>query len=99
MQRSMFRQLLAALSVTTLLGVGPGLAQTTPGTAPSPAASTSPASSTAPAPEDDVDWFSIGATAECRDGTFFHGAPEAHACVEHGGVRRWLRTHEQDLIR
>ena len=98
MHRSMFRRLLTALSMAALLAATPGRAETAPSAASPPATPSSPASATTPASDDDVDWLSIGAVAECRDGTFLHGSPSVHACAEHGGVRRWLRTHEQDLI-
>jgi hypothetical protein len=32
-----------------------------------------------------------GATAECADGTFSFAADRQEACLNHGGVKRWLR--------
>ena len=30
------------------------------------------------------------AIARCKDGTYWHASTRADACVDHGGVRRWL---------
>ena len=93
------RPLVAALGFMAFLSAGEGVAQTAPVPETPVATPTSP--DTAPAPEssDDFQWLSLGAIAECRDGMFFHGKPGARACSEHGGVRRWLRGNEQDLLR
>src|SRR5215831_13532681 len=32
-----------------------------------------------------------GATAECADGTFSFSANPQDACLDHGGVKKWLR--------
>lgn len=71
-------------------------------TTPAPASSVAPASpkpAAQVAPPDDLQWNAVGATAQCRDGTFFHGAPDRHACADHGGVRKLLEGRGQDLIR
>lgn len=73
-------------------------AQTTPTPASSPAP-TSPKPAAQLAPPDDQEWNAIGATAQCRDGTFFHGSPDRHACADHGGVRKLLQGPGQDLLR
>jgi len=57
-----------------------------------PASTASPPTSAA---SGDVQWSDLGATAQCRDGTFFHGKPDQGACFEHGGVRKWLGGRQQ----
>ena len=74
-------------------------AQTPPPTPPRAAAPTSPNSPSKPAPTDDLQWSAIGATAQCRDGTFFRGKVDANSCADHGGVRKVLDGSGQDLIR
>lgn len=93
------RALLAAFTCVMMLHASPGLAQTAPTDAPPSAGPTDPDTSPALGTGDDFQWLSLGAVAECRDGTFFHGKPDGRACIEHGGIRRWLRGNEQDLIR
>ena len=58
-----------------------------------------PGPSSKPAPPDDLQWSSVGATAQCRDGTFFRGRVDANSCADHGGVRKLLDERGQDLIR
>jgi len=98
MRWSFGRRLLAVLTVSAWIGVPVAPAQT-PVTAPPPGVPTDSAPSAPSASDDDVEWLGLGATAECRDGSFFHGKPDPHACVEHGGVRQWLQVQGQDLIR
>ena len=93
------RGILATFPCAMLIGANPGSAQTVPADAPPSTAPTNPGAVPAPGTGDDFQWLSLGAVAECRDGTFFHGKPDARACIEHGGIRRWLRGNEQDLIR
>jgi hypothetical protein len=74
-------------------------AQTAP-TAVSPATvPTSPGSPASPTRQEELQWSAVGATAQCRDGTFFHGKFDQHACADHGGVRKTLQGRGQDLIR
>ena len=74
-------------------------AQTQPTAPPRASAPTSPSPSSKPAPPDDLQWSSVGATAQCKDGTFFRGIVDAHSCADHGGVRKLLDGRGQDLIR
>jgi hypothetical protein len=73
--------------------------QTLPTTPPRASAPADPSPSSKPAPPDDLQWNSVGATAQCRDGTFFRGKVDANSCAEHGGVRKLLDGRGQDLIR
>jgi hypothetical protein len=82
---------LTLAAMLALASVTPAGAQTAPSATPPPAID--------PAASDDVDWFGLGAIAECRDGAFVHGKPGARACADHGGIRRWLAGYDQDLIR
>ena len=45
-------------------------------------------------------WSSVGATAQCGDGTFFHGRfINQISCLDHGGVQFRLRGSETVLVR
>lgn len=72
-------------------------------TAPVPVASiTEPISAPQPPkgkPPEESLWNAVGATAVCMDGAFFHGKIDQQTCSDHGGIRKWIRTREQDLIR
>ena len=74
-------------------------AQTVPTVPPPASAPTSPSPSSTPSPPDDLQWSSVGATAQCQDGTFFRGRVDADSCADHGGVRKVLDGRGQDLIR
>jgi len=74
-------------------------AQALPNTPPRASAPTSPNPSSKPAPQDDLQWSAVGATAQCRDGTFFRGRVDAHSCADHGGVQKVFSGSGQDLIR
>jgi hypothetical protein len=76
-----------------------GEAQTPPATPPSASAPTSPNPSSKPAAPDDFQSSADGATAQCKDGTFFRGKVDSHSCVDHGGVRKLLNGGDQELIR
>jgi hypothetical protein len=89
---------LITLCLLALSGAIRSEAQTPPAP-PRAAAPTSPNSSSKLAPPDDLQWSAVGATAQCQDGTFFHGKVDAHSCADHGGVRKLLSGHDQDLIR
>jgi hypothetical protein len=94
--------LLAALVTVALFDAIPGHAQTSSPAAPSATPSTSPTSAAKPAEPDDLQWNAVDATAQCEDGTFFHGEPgRPRACADHGGVRKWLTAQgrEEALIR
>ena len=75
-------------------------AQATP-TAVAPAtAPTSPESPAAnPTRPGELQWSAVGATAQCRDGTFFHRKFDQHSCADHGGIRKIVQVRGQDLIR
>ena len=93
------RAALITLCALALSGAIRSEAQSMP-TAPARAsAPTSPNPSSKPASPDDLQWSSVGATAQCQDGTFFRGKVDAHSCAEHGGVRKVLSGRGQDLIR
>jgi Protein of unknown function (DUF3761) len=44
-------------------------------------------------------WRDEGATAQCRDGTYFHGYATARTCSDHGGLLRWLRGPDHPTLR
>jgi len=47
-----------------------------------------------------LQWSDVGASAQCRDGTYSHDhRPNARPCVDHGGVRKWLQGRDQVLLR
>jgi hypothetical protein len=98
------RLLLAVIFTVALIETIPGYAQTTSTAAPSTTPPTSPTSAAKPTQPDDLQWNPVDATAQCQDGTFFHGlsgGPGARTCADHGGVRKWLRVQgrEHPLIR
>ena len=80
-----------------LAGALPAHAQT-PAPAPAPQASP-PGKPAPPPPSEDLHWSALGASAQCRDGSYFHGEFDRHACADHGGVRRVLPGPGQDLLR
>jgi hypothetical protein len=89
--------LVVVLFTVALIETAPGHAQMAPAAGPSAAAPKHPTSA---AQSEDLQWNSLGATAQCQDGTYFHGAPGGQStCADHGGVRKWLRAREQPLIR
>jgi hypothetical protein len=90
---------LVVLFTAALIGAIPSQAQTAPTPAPSTATPTSPTAAAKPTPPEELQWSEFGATAQCRDGTFFHGEHSARTCADHGGVRKWLQGPEQTLIR
>jgi hypothetical protein len=89
---------LITLCALALSGAIRSEAQSTPTAPPRASAPTSPSPSAKPAP-DDLQWSSVGATAQCQDGTFFRGTVDVHSCADHGGVRKLLSGRGQDLIR
>ena len=93
------RRLLSIVTSATLAGVSPGHAQTPATAAPPPATPTTPATAAESHEGDDLQWSGLGATAQCRDGAYFHGRPEARTCADHGGVGKWLDDPGQALIR
>src|SRR5207302_10821925 len=60
---------------------------------------TSPEPPSNPTRPEELQWSAVGATAQCRDRTFFHGKLDQHTCSDHGGVRKMLQGRGQDLIR
>ena len=47
-----------------------------------------------------LQWSDVGASAQCRDGTYSHDhRRNARPCVDHGGVRKWLQGRDQVLLR
>jgi hypothetical protein len=102
MRVSLSQGLVVVLITVASIEAIPGHAQTAPATAPSTTVPTSPTSAAKPAEPEGLQWSSLGATAQCQDGTYFHGVPSGHSesmCADHGGVRKWLRAREQPLIR
>jgi hypothetical protein len=84
--------IVTALCAAAFMVAAVGYAQTTSVPTGSKVTSSSPPSppkSTAP---EDLQWNELGATAQCRDGTYFHGKPAQGACFDHGGVRKWLNV-------
>ena len=93
-----------------LLSVSVALAQTTPATAPTSPATPKPSREasvpTTPVVKPSQDGFisedlfrDDGATAQCRDGTYFHGYATARTCSDHGGLLRWLRGPDRPTLR
>jgi len=69
-------------------------------TAPAATAPTTTNSPSRVAPPTELQYSAVGATAQCRDGTFFHGKIDPQkSCAEHGGISKLLHTRGQDLIR
>ncbi len=44
--------------------------------------------------ESDYSYDEPGATAKCRDGTYYHGRPKQSACRRHQGVEKWGEINE-----
>lgn len=91
--------LFVVLCTIALTAAMTGQAQTAHSDSPPPAAPTSPNSPPKVMPPNELQWSKVGATAQCQDGTFFHGKLDAHSCADHGGVWKWLQARGQDLIR
>jgi hypothetical protein len=91
--------LLIALSTVALAAALSCNAQTASTAVPPATAPTRTESSANLTRPEELQWSAFGATAQCRDGTFFHGKFDQHACADHGGVRKMLQTRGQDLIR
>jgi hypothetical protein len=88
MRMSVSRGFIVAVILAATFGVAHAQNASVP--ARSKPESTSPVSQPTSGALDDLQWSEIGASAQCRDGTFFHGAPAQGACFDHGGVRKWL---------
>lgn len=74
---------------------GACVAAQTPTAPPSPPANAQPAGK-APKPaanDSDYSFDEPGATAKCRDGTYYHGRPKQSACSRHQGVEKWGEIH------
>jgi len=67
--------------------------------APQPVAPSTAEPTKAPLPPKPLQASEQGATARCRDGTYYHGATLQSTCAGHGGVARWMRGANQGLIR
>lgn len=74
-------------------------AQTSPASSTQAVPPADPGSPPRVAPSEPLQWSSLGAAAQCNDGTFFHGKVDSHSCEDHGGVRKLLQQPGQDLIR
>lgn len=105
MSTSLPRALLMVV-VAAFIGVAaPCRAQPTPApvaTAPEPVSAPQPPKdkpSQKSNPSEESLWNAAGATAQCVDGTFFHGKINHQTCLGHGGVQKWLRTRQQALVR
>lgn len=66
-----------------------------PDAKPAPA-TPAPPSKDKSAADDKLAWTEAGATAQCKDGSYYHGRPGGAACVDHGGVRKWLHERAQE---
>ena len=99
MRTAITQGLSIVLCTVALAGSIPGHAQTAPSAAPAATATTDPNSPAKLTQSEELKWSPVGATAQCRDGTFFHGKFDQHACTDHGGVRKLLQGRGQDLIR
>jgi hypothetical protein len=92
----------APLLVLFILGLAAAIcceAQTTPASSTQVVPPAGPSSPARVAPSEPQQWSSLGATAQCNDGTFFHGKVDSHSCEDHGGVRKLLQQPGQELIR
>ena len=74
-----------------------GWAQTPPADSSRTVTAAHPAQ--APKPQDQAEWSAVGATARCRDGSYFHGNIDTHSCADHGGIGKLLQARGQELIR
>ena len=74
-------------------------APTAPAASVPAAAPASPSSPTKVTLPEEAQWSAVGATAQCRDGTYFHDKVDGRSCAAHGGIRRLLQVRGQDLIR
>src|SRR5579862_764436 len=92
----------APLLVLFTLGLAASLrceAQTSPVSSTQVAPPAGPSAPSPVTPSEPLQWSSLGATAQCNYGTFFHGKVDSHSCEDHGGVRKLLQQPGQDLIR
>jgi hypothetical protein len=96
MRLTVRRELPLIVLCTVGLGATISCAQTARTAAPPAKAPESPANLTR---SEELQWSAVGATAQCRDGTFFHGKFDQHSCADHRGVRKMLQGRGQDLIR
>jgi hypothetical protein len=85
---------------TLMLGAISAHAQTAPATGPKsatlPAAPAAPPAK--PTPPEEVLWEDFGATAQCRDGMYFHGRVTPRTCADHGGVLKWLSGPDRPTL-
>ena len=88
-----------ALCCMLLAGTLSGHAQSVPIAAPPDPVPSGPKSPPKPTQSEEHPWDADGATAQCRDGTFFHGPFDRRTCVDHGGVSKVFQGRGQDLIR
>jgi hypothetical protein len=93
------RFLVAAVCSAAFAGPLVGHTETTPAPAASTAAPKSAPASAKTTHADNLQSTEDGATAWCRDGSYFHGNTNQHPCSDHGGVRKWLKGRGQDLLR
>ena len=82
--------IVAVLYTATFMFATPGHAQTAGVPAASKLVPTSQASQPTSTASEELQRSDLGATAQCRDGTFFHGKPGQGTCFDHGCVRKWL---------
>jgi hypothetical protein len=90
---------LCAIALIAALQVQAQEAPSAPANKAAPTGPTIPVKTMPPEELDLSDWSAQGATAQCLDGTYFHGQPTQRTCADHGGVRKWLQQGEQPLIR
>jgi hypothetical protein len=93
------RLLIVALCSVAFAGPPVGHTDVTPA---APTSTTVPKSAPMPAKptqSDELQSTEDGATAKCRDGSYFHGNKSRQPCSNHGGVQNWLNGQGQDLIR
>jgi hypothetical protein len=97
-ERAMPRAPFIVLCIFALTGAICARAQT-PAVSPAATAPTNPSSASKLAPPEELQWSALGATAECKDGSFFHGKVNAQSCADRGGIRKLMQGRGQDLIR
>ena len=95
----MLRTPFIVLCVFAMTGAICSQAQTAPAVSPAAAAPTNPNSASKLAPPEELRWNAVGATAQCKDGSFFHGKVNAQTCADRGGIRKLLQGRGQDLTR
>lgn len=93
------RAFLIILSAFAFTAANLAEGQTAPAASPPAASPATPSSPSRVEPPDELQYSAVGASAQCNDGTFFHGNVDTQSCAEHRGIRKLLQGRGQDLIR